>query len=106
AAATLGVVLLVASLWQARSVWRLLALVLVVLLAGAEWAMLLGLREPAYTGPVAAGQTFPEFATARADGTPFTRRDLEGGPDDVPGGPARQGSLAVPHARGHRPAVP
>jgi hypothetical protein len=83
AAATLGVVLVAVSLWQGRSVWRVLALVLVVLLAGAEWAMMAAMRTPAYTGPVAAGQTFPKFTTLRTDGTPFTRHDLEGGPDNV-----------------------
>ena len=77
-AATAGAVLLVASLWQRRTVWRILALVLVALLAGAEWAMLLGMRLPAYTGPVAEGKPFPAFATARADGTPFTQADLTG----------------------------
>jgi hypothetical protein len=83
AAGTLGVVLLAVALWKARSVWRVLALVLVVLLAGAEWAMMAAMRLPAYTGPVAAGQTFPEFTTVRADGTPFTQRDLEGASDNV-----------------------
>src|SRR5947209_2190589 len=51
AAATLGAVLVAAALWQRRTAWRWLALVLVVLLAGAEWTMLLVLlRLPAYTG--------------------------------------------------------
>lgn len=77
-AATLGVVLVVASLWQARSVWRALALVLVVVLAAADWGLVLRSRLPAYAGPVAADQPFPAFATARADGTPFARRDLDG----------------------------
>jgi hypothetical protein len=77
-AATLGVVLIAVALWQARSVWRILALLLVVLIAGAEWALMLEMRLPAYTGPVAAGQPFPEFAAQRADGAPFTQRDLEG----------------------------
>jgi hypothetical protein len=75
---TLGLLCLVGSLWQARSIWRVLALILVLLLAAAEWAMLLGARQPPYAGPVAVGQPFPAFATARADGTPFTQRDLEG----------------------------
>src|SRR6185437_10670879 len=75
--ATLGVVYLVLSLWQTRTVWRVLALLLLVLLAGAEWAFLLAVRLPAYTGPVAVGQPFPSFATTRADGTPFTRNDLQ-----------------------------
>jgi hypothetical protein len=82
-AATLGVILIIASLWQARTVWRVLALLLVGLLAGAEWTFLLATRLPAYTGPVAAGQTFPAFTTVRADGTPFTQRDLEGDRDSV-----------------------
>jgi len=81
--ATLAAACLAAALWQARSAWRVLALLLVVLLAGAEWAFLLSSRLPAYTGPVAAGQPFPAFATVRADGTPFTQRDLEGDRDSV-----------------------
>ncbi len=82
-AATVGAALLVAALWQARSVWRILALVLVVLFAAAAWAFLLGTRLPAYAGPVAAGKAFPDFTTERADGTPFTQRDLEGDQDNV-----------------------
>jgi hypothetical protein len=78
AAATLGVVLVVVSLWQRRTVWRILALLFVVLLAGAAWMMLLGEPLPPYTGPVAAGQPFPAFATIRANATPFTQHDLEG----------------------------
>jgi hypothetical protein len=80
---TLGVVCVAAALWQRRTVWRWLALVLILLVAGAEWAFLLGTRLPAYAGPVAAGQPFPEFTTMRADGTPFSRRDLEGDQDNV-----------------------
>jgi hypothetical protein len=76
--ATIGVGCLVASLWQKRTVWRVLALLLVALLAGAQWTLLLSARLPAYTGPVAAGKPMPAFATLRADGTPFTQSDLEG----------------------------
>jgi hypothetical protein len=82
-AATLGVLPLVIALWQTRTVWRILALLLVVLLAGAEWALMWQMRLPAYTGPVAASQPFPEFATQRADGAPFTQRDLEGDQNNV-----------------------
>jgi hypothetical protein len=81
--ATLGVVLLAVALWKRRTVWRVLALVAVVLCAGAAWAFLLMTRLPAYEGPVAASKPFPAFATARADGTPFTERDLQGGPNHV-----------------------
>jgi hypothetical protein len=81
--ATLGALVLVAALWQARTVWRILILVLVVLFAAAGWTFLLAARLPAYAGPVAAGKPFPAFATERADGTPFTHRDLEGEQNSV-----------------------
>jgi hypothetical protein len=76
--ATLGVLLIVASMRRARSAWRVFALVLVVLLAVAEWRFVQKSHLPAYVGPLAAEQSFPPFATSRADSTPFTRRDLEG----------------------------
>lgn len=81
--ATLGVVALAWSVWQRRSVWRVLAFVLAVLVAGAEWAFILGTGLPGYSGPVAAGRAFPAFTTKTADGTTFTQRDLQGGKDNV-----------------------
>jgi hypothetical protein len=78
ALATLGVLLVALSLWERRSVWRVLALVVVVLLAGLEWAFMFAMRLPPYTGPIAEGRTFPAFVTARADGTPFSQKNLEG----------------------------
>jgi hypothetical protein len=83
AAATLGVVCLIAALAQGWGVRRLLALVVVALFCAAAWTFLLALRLPEYTGPVAVGQAMPAFATARADGTTFTHRDLEGDRDSV-----------------------
>jgi hypothetical protein len=82
-AATLGVVLVAAALWQARTIWRWLALLPVLLMCAAAWLFVLGTRLPAYTGPVAAGEPFPAFTTARADGTRFTERDLTGDADNV-----------------------
>ena len=81
--ATLGAAVAAAALWQRRSVWRGLALILTVLVAAAGWMFILTLRLPAYTGPVAAGQPFPEFATTRADGEPFTQRNLQGDQNSV-----------------------
>lgn len=84
ASGMLGVACVAIALWRARSVGRVLALVLLVVVAGAEWALLLGSRLPAYTSTrVAAGKPFPTFATTKADGTPFTRRDLDGDRDTV-----------------------
>lgn len=78
ALALLGVVLVVASLWERRTVWRVLALLAVVLLVGAEMAALNAMRLPPYTGPIAVRRPFPSFEAKLADGTPFTQNDLAG----------------------------
>jgi cytochrome oxidase Cu insertion factor (SCO1/SenC/PrrC family) len=78
AAAIVGVVLLAASLCKRRTIWRVLALVLVMLLAGFEIMALSAMRLPPYTGPIAIGRSFPAFEARRADGTPFTQNDLIG----------------------------
>ena len=80
---TIALMLVILSLKQKRSVWRFLALVFVLLLTGMEWMFVFGGRLPAYRGPVAVGKPFPAFATLRADGTPFTERDLGGAQNDV-----------------------
>jgi hypothetical protein len=78
AAALFGVALVIGSLWKRRTVWRVLALIVVVLLAGFEFMALNEMRLPLYAGPIAKGQPFPAFEVRRADGTPFTRNDLIG----------------------------
>jgi hypothetical protein len=78
AAGTAGVLLLVAALWRGRSVWRVLALAVILLLAVGEWALVVGLRLPPYAGPIVIGQSFPAFATLKTDGSQFTERDLPG----------------------------
>jgi hypothetical protein len=78
AAALLGVTLVFASLRKRRTVWRVLALLAVVLLSGAELAALNAMRLPPYAGPIAVGRPFPAFEAKRADGTPFTQNDLIG----------------------------
>jgi hypothetical protein len=83
AATTLGALLVAVSLWQARSVVRVLSLLVVVLLAVGAWRLVLAHQTPPYTGPVAEGEPFPAFTTLRADGAPFTQKDLRGGPDRV-----------------------
>jgi hypothetical protein len=79
----LGVVLVVVSLRERRTVWRVLALLVVVLLTGAELAFLYAVRLPPYTGPIAVGQPFPAFEARRSEGTPFTHRDLAGDQNNV-----------------------
>lgn len=76
--ATVGAALTGRSLWRRRTLWRVLAMLLVTLAAAGEWMMLLGMRLPRYAGPVTAGQAMPDFSTARSDGRPFTHRDLVG----------------------------
>jgi hypothetical protein len=83
-AATLGVVCHALALWQHRTVWRGLGLLLAVLVCGAAWLFLLAAAPlPAYAGPLAEGKTFPTFATTRADGRAFTNSDLIGDRDTV-----------------------
>jgi hypothetical protein len=74
--ATLGAALVGVALWWRRTAVRIVAIVLVTLLACAEWAFLFAVRLPPYTGPIAVGRPFPAFTTTRADGSPFTQSDL------------------------------
>ncbi len=82
-AATLGMILVILSIWKARSVWRVLALILVSFVAVMSWMFLFVGLLPPYTGPVAQGQTLPAFTTMRSDGSMFTESDLEGGQSSV-----------------------
>lgn len=80
---TIGVVLVFVAFWKVRNVWRGLALLVVLLLCGGEWALMFVTRLPEYTGPVAVGKPFPAFSTLRADGTSFDDRDLQGNANNV-----------------------
>ena len=67
------------ALWRTRSIWRFLALALLVLFAAGEWFLLLSMSKlPPYTGPVAVGQPFPAFSTTLADGSTFDDSSLKG----------------------------
>jgi hypothetical protein len=82
--ATVGLVLVVTALVRSRSVWRWAAAVFFTLFAAAQWVFLLALMStPAYTGPVTAGQPFPAFTAALADGSPFNQESLKGDQNTV-----------------------
>jgi len=82
--ATVGPGLLMLALVRDRTVWRWAAVVLFSLFAVGEWVMfLVQLRAPAYTGPVQAGQPFPAFSAALADGSPFNQESLKGDQNTV-----------------------
>jgi FtsH-binding integral membrane protein len=83
ALAIVGVALVVISLWERRTVWRILALLIVLALAGLEGAFLYAVRLPTYSGPIAVGRTLPPFKTVRSDGKPFTERDIIGDQHNV-----------------------
>ncbi len=83
AAALLGAALVAASLRERRTVWRILALVVVLLIGGFEVVALNSMRLPRYTGPVAVGKPFPAFEARLADGSPFTQASLTGDRDTV-----------------------
>src|SRR5262249_38222904 len=76
---TLGAALMLFGLLQTRTWWRVLGVLFFGLLAGLEWYFLVSFsRLPAYAGPVKTGQSFPAFATTKADGSSFTQDDLRG----------------------------
>jgi len=77
ALATVGAVLLIVSVARRRTIARLVAMVLILLLAGFEWyAFASLLRLPEYHGPARAGQPLPAFSATFADGHAFTDADL------------------------------
>lgn len=79
ALATVGAALLLFAVLQRRTVWRIAALVLAVLLASVEWYFLLSLSKlPDYRGPLATGAPFPAFTTLLADGSSFDQQSLQG----------------------------
>jgi hypothetical protein len=80
---TLGVALIILALMRSRTVWRWSAVVIFTLFVAFQWYAVLGMRTPAYTGPVKDGQPFPAFATTLADGSAFTRDDLKGDQNTV-----------------------
>ena len=80
---TLGVALILLALMRSRSLWRWTAVVIFTLLAAFQWYALLGMRTPAYTGPVKDGKPFPAFATTLAEGSAFTRDSLKGDQNTV-----------------------
>jgi hypothetical protein len=82
--ATLGVLLMGISAWRRRGVLRIIALMFFALLCGGEWFMVgVAIRSPEYVGPAQPGQKLPPFTTTRADGAPFSNRDLENGQPTV-----------------------
>ena len=82
--ATLGVLFMVASVWQRRGVWRIGGLVLFAAVCGLEWFFLVAAaKDPVYTGPAQPGRKAPAFSTTLANGQSFTDKDLELGTSTV-----------------------
>ena len=78
--ATVGAVLLLLSVARRWSILRVIALVLVAVLAGFEWYVVASfLKLPDYEGPVRAGQKLPSFSATLASGRTFTEADLQDG---------------------------
>lgn len=74
--ATVGVLFMLVAIRRRPSIVRLVGLALVGLVCVFEWHMLLSHGLPKYVGPAEAGQSAPTFTATRADGSPFTDRDL------------------------------
>jgi hypothetical protein len=78
ALSTVGIVLILASIWQKRSFWRISVLVLFGLVAAIQWLFVLGSKVPSYNGPAVAGASMPAFAAQLADGSGFDQESLKG----------------------------
>jgi hypothetical protein len=77
---TVGFLMVLVACWRRPTVVRFLGLGFLTLLCAGEWYFLLVLSPlPAYTGPAQVGQVVPSFTTQRADGQPFTEKDLQQG---------------------------
>jgi hypothetical protein len=77
---TAGVVFILIATLKRWTVWRLVALALCLLLTGFEWHFLLSASWlDNYAGPE-VGKNVPLFTAVRADGRPFTERDLAAAP--------------------------
>jgi hypothetical protein len=76
--ATLGALLLLVAVARRGSIARVIALVLIGGFAGLDWYFVASISKlPSYEGPARAGQKMPTFRTAKADGQPFTEKDLQ-----------------------------
>jgi thiol:disulfide interchange protein len=77
---TMGALFALVAFGQRRTWTRGIALVLLGLLCAGEWFFILSLsRLPEYKGPAQVDRQIPEFTTTLADGTPFTKKDLQKG---------------------------
>ncbi len=80
---TAGVLLMILSAWQRRSVIRFVGVAIFVLVCGLEWFLVLGSRAPAYTGPAQTGRKLPSFTAMLAGGEPFTSDSFAQGKPSV-----------------------
>ena len=82
--ATLGVLFMIASVWQRGGILRISGLVIFAVLCGLIWFFVLVMSKvPNYTGPAQPGKKVPAFNTKLADGTSFSNEDLEEGDRSV-----------------------
>ena len=83
AATAIGSVLCALAVYHNRTLIRVGALVILLLMLGFEATVLYQIQLPHYSGPATVGATFPTFTAKRSDGTPFTQADLIGSQDTV-----------------------
>jgi hypothetical protein len=77
---TLGVILMLLSLWRGKSVLLKIGFFLGLLFCAFEWFMILqGTTVPHYTGPAQPGEALPSFTATLADGATFSNKDLQNG---------------------------
>ena len=82
--ASLGVLFMIASVWQRGGLLRISGLVIFAVLCGLIWFFVLVMSKvPNYTGPAQPGKKIPAFTTKLADGRTFSSDELEEGDRSV-----------------------
>ena len=82
--ASIGVLLMLASVMQRGGVLRILGFGVFFVLTALMWFMtLVMIRVPEYAGPATVGKKIPAFETSLATGESFSNKDLEKGESTV-----------------------
>ena len=82
--ATVGVVMMAASVWRRGGILRILGTVFFLLVVALEWYFLLVVtRTPAYSGPAQVNTKVPDFTAKLANDEAFSSADLSKGQSTI-----------------------
>ena len=82
--ATVGVLMMAASIWRRGGILRILGTMFFLLVAGLEWLFLTVLTlTPAYEGPAQVNTSLPSFTAKLANDETFSSSDLSSGKSTI-----------------------